>query len=308
MLPDVHGDVELSWHLIDSLVADEFDITMCQEMKVDHGFMVPLMTMWPGVTEWPIRAVPIAVNTVQHPIPSAARCYKLGKALGKAIESYPDDLKVVILGTGGMSHQLQGERAGFINKRFDTMFMEKLVESRRALARMSNAELVEQAGSEGVELIMWLAMRGAMTRGASVIHSHYHIPVSNTPRASSSSRTRRQRWSRSSRIMTGRTVLIVDDEDLLRWSLRERFLQDGARCSTAVRLRGDRGVQSRRCGRRAARLPPAGFGRDRRAPAHEDDVAERRRDPDDRVSDDRERRRRRDVRCMRLPGQAIRSR
>jgi protocatechuate 4,5-dioxygenase beta chain len=142
--------------------------------------MVPMMTMWPGVKEWPIRAVPIAVNTVQHPIPSAARCYNLGKALGTAIESYPDDLNVVILGTGGMSHQLQGERAGFINKRFDTMFMQKVVDDPETLARMSNAELVEQAGSEGVELIMWLAMRGAMTRGASVVHSHYHIPVSNT--------------------------------------------------------------------------------------------------------------------------------
>jgi protocatechuate 4,5-dioxygenase, beta chain len=180
VVPEVHGDVEFSWHLIESLVADEFDITMCQEMKVDHGFIVPLMTMWPGVAAWPIRAVPIAVNTVQHPIPSAARCYKLGKALGKAIESYPEDITVVILGTGGMSHQLQGERAGFINKRFDTMFMEKLVADPAALTRMSNAELVEQAGSEGVELIMWLAMRGAMTRGASVVHSHYHIPVSNT--------------------------------------------------------------------------------------------------------------------------------
>jgi protocatechuate 4,5-dioxygenase, beta chain len=180
VVPEVHGDVEFSWHLIESLVADEFDITMCQEMKVDHGFIVPLMTMWPGVAAWPIRAVPIAVNTVQHPIPSAARCYKLGKALGKAIERYSEDITVVILGTGGMSHQLQGERAGFINKRFDTMFMEKLVADPAALARMSNAELVEQAGSEGVELIMWLAMRGAMTRGASVVHSHYHIPVSNT--------------------------------------------------------------------------------------------------------------------------------
>jgi protocatechuate 4,5-dioxygenase beta chain len=104
----------------------------------------------------------------------------LGKALGKAIESYPEDLKVVVLGTGGMSHQLQGERAGFINKPFDTMFMRKLVEDPEALTRLSNAELVEQAGSEGVELIMWLAMRGAMTRGAEVVHSHYHIPVSNT--------------------------------------------------------------------------------------------------------------------------------
>ena len=180
VLPEVHGDLELSWHLVDSLVADEFDITICQEMKVDHGFMVPMMTMWPDAKEWPIKAIPIAVNTVQHPIPSAARCYKLGKALGKAIESYPEDINVVVLGTGGMSHQLQGERAGFINKPFDTMFMQKLVDDPVALARLSNAELVEQAGSEGVELIMWLAMRGAMTRGASVVHSHYHIPVSNT--------------------------------------------------------------------------------------------------------------------------------
>ena len=180
VLPEVHGDLELSWHLVDSLVADEFDITICQEMKVDHGFMVPMMTMWPDAKEWPIKAIPIAVNTVQHPIPSAARCYKLGKALGKAIESYPEDIKVVVFGTGGMSHQLQGERAGFINKPFDTMFMQKLVDDPVALARLSNAELVEQAGSEGVELIMWLAMRGAMTRGASVVHSHYHIPVSNT--------------------------------------------------------------------------------------------------------------------------------
>jgi protocatechuate 4,5-dioxygenase beta chain len=178
--PPVHGDLELSWHIIESVVNEEFDITICQEMKVDHGFMVPMMTMWPGATDWPVKTVPIAVNTVQHPIPSAARCFKLGQALGRAIESYPEDLKVVIFGTGGMSHQLQGERAGFINKTFDTMFMEKVVENPEALTRLSNADLVEQAGSEGVELIMWLAMRGAMTRGARVVHSHYHIPVSNT--------------------------------------------------------------------------------------------------------------------------------
>lgn len=180
VLPPVHGDLELSWHIIESLVADEFDITICQEMKVDHGFMVPMMTMWPDAKAWPVRTVPIAVNTVQHPLPSAARCYKLGRALGRAIESYPEDVKVVVFGTGGMSHQLQGERAGFINKPFDTMFMKKLVEDPEALTRLSNADLVEQAGSEGVELIMWLAMRGAMTRGATVVHSHYHIPVSNT--------------------------------------------------------------------------------------------------------------------------------
>ena len=179
-LPPVRGDLELSWHIIESLVADEFDITICQEMKVDHGFIVPMMTMWPDAKEWPITAVPVAVNTVQHPLPSAARCYKLGKAIGRAIESYPDDLSVVVFGTGGMSHQLQGERAGFINKPFDTMFMETLVENPEALTRLSNAELIREVGSEGIELIMWLAMRGAMTHGATLVHSHYHIPVSST--------------------------------------------------------------------------------------------------------------------------------
>ena len=178
--PPIRGDVEFSWHLIESLVAAEFDITICQNMLVDHGFMVPMAVMWPEAREWPVRAVPLAVNTVQHPLPSPSRCYKLGKALGRAIESYDEDLKVVVFGTGGMSHQLQGERAGFINKKFDLMFMEKLVTDPEALTRYSISQLVELAGSEGVELIMWLAMRGAMTGKVSKIHTHYHIPVSNT--------------------------------------------------------------------------------------------------------------------------------
>jgi len=178
--PPVQGDVEFSWHLIESLVASEFDISICQEMLVDHGFMIPMALLWPQAQECPVRAVPVAVNTVQQPLPSPARCYKLGKALGRAIESYAEDLKVVVLATGGMSHQLQGERAGFINKKFDLMFMEKLVNDPEALTRHSIADLVEQAGSEGVELIMWLAMRGAMAEEVSTIHTHYHIPVSNT--------------------------------------------------------------------------------------------------------------------------------
>ena len=148
----------------------------------------------------------------QHPIPSAARCYKLGRRSATPSNRIPRILKVVILGTGGMSHQLQGERAGFINTTFDHDVHGEADRGARALTRLSNAELVEQAGSEGVELIMWLAMRGAMTRGARVIHSHYHIPVSNTAPACSSSKTPRQRCSRSRRIMTGKTVLIVDDE------------------------------------------------------------------------------------------------
>jgi len=180
VLPTAVGDPELSWHLIESLVADEFDITMCQEMKVDHGFMVPMSVLWPHAQAWPLKVVPLAVNTVQHPLPSPARCYKLGKALGRAIRSYPEDRKVVVLGTGGMSHQLQGERAGFINKRFDLMFMETIARDPEVLARYSIGELVESAGSEGVELIMWLVMRGAMADRVSTIHTHYHIPVSST--------------------------------------------------------------------------------------------------------------------------------
>ena len=180
VLPPIQGDIELSWHLIESLVGEEFDITMCQQMQVDHGFMVPMAVLWPDVSSWPLKAITLAVNTVQQPLPTPARCYKLGKALGRAIESYPEDLKVVVIGTGGMSHQLQGERAGFINKAFDMMFMEKLIKDPESLTRYSISQLVEQAGSEGVELIMWLAMRGALGPKVSTVHTHYHIPVSNT--------------------------------------------------------------------------------------------------------------------------------
>ena len=174
------GDPQFSWHLIESLVADEFDMTICQEMLIDHGFIVPMQVMWGDRKEWPVTAVPLSVNVVQHPLPTAARCYKLGKALGKAIESYPEDKKVVIFGTGGMSHQLQGERSGFINKRNDMMYMEKIVKDPEALTKISNAEMMEKFGTEGIELIMWLVMRGALHDKVSAIHTHYHIPVSNT--------------------------------------------------------------------------------------------------------------------------------
>ncbi len=180
MFPPFPGHTPLSWHLIESLVHDEFDITTCQEMLVDHAFVVPMALLWPGATAWPLKAVPIAINTVQHPLPSAARCFKLGQAVGRAIETFPEDLKVVILGTGGLSHQLEGPRAGFINKEFDLMCMDKLVGDPLALTRYSNAELVELAGSQGVEFLMWLAARGALTGHVSRVHSNYHIPISNT--------------------------------------------------------------------------------------------------------------------------------
>lgn len=174
------GDQRLSWHLINALVAAEFDIVTCQEMLVDHAFTVPMSLLWPGGGEWPVKAIPVEVNTVQHPLPSPRRCFHLGQAIGRAIESYDQDLKVLILGTGGLSHQLDGTRAGFINKPFDLMCIEKIVSDPEALTRYSVHELVELAGAQGVELLNWLVMRGALLGRVSQVHRNYHIPISNT--------------------------------------------------------------------------------------------------------------------------------
>jgi protocatechuate 4,5-dioxygenase beta chain len=179
-LPPFPGDPRFSWHVIESLVADEFDVTTCQEMLVDHAFTVPISLLWPERSARRFRTLPVAINTVQHPLPTPARCYKLGQALGRAIESYPEDVGVVVVGTGGLSHQLDGERAGFINKAFDLMCLAKIVEDPEALASLSIKELVRDAGTQGVELIMWLAARGALTGRVSKLHSHYHVPISNT--------------------------------------------------------------------------------------------------------------------------------
>jgi protocatechuate 4,5-dioxygenase, beta chain len=180
-LPPYPGDPKLSWHLIESVVADAFDVTMCQgEMLVDHAFTVPIALLWPDRSSLTIKTVPVAVNTVQHPLPSPARCYKLGQALGRAVEAYPDDIGVVFIATGGLSHQLDGQRAGHINKAFDLMCLDKIVDDPAALTHYSIHELVTLAGTQGVELIMWLMMRGALTGRVAKLHSHYHIPVSNT--------------------------------------------------------------------------------------------------------------------------------
>ncbi len=177
------GDTALSWHLIEQLVADEFDVTSCQEMLVDHAFTIPLALLWPEPDARPVRTVPIAINTVQHPLPSPARCFKFGQAVGRAIASYAEDINVLVLGTGGLSHQLDGKRAGFINKEFDLLCLDKLVSDPEALARYSSLQIVEEAGSQGVELLNWIAMRGALTGDVSKIHSNYHVPISNTASA-----------------------------------------------------------------------------------------------------------------------------
>jgi protocatechuate 4,5-dioxygenase, beta chain len=177
------GDPALSWHIIESLVADEFDVTSCQEMLVDHAFTIPLSLLWPGPEVPPVRTIPIEINTVQHPLPSPARCLKLGQAVGRAIETFAADMKVLVVGTGGLSHQLDGARAGFINKEFDLMCLEALVAQPEVLTRYSVHQLVELAGSQGVELLNWIAARGALTGRVSKVHSNYHIPISNTASA-----------------------------------------------------------------------------------------------------------------------------
>jgi protocatechuate 4,5-dioxygenase beta chain len=179
-VPAFRGDQDLSWHLIESLVNDEFDIATCQEMLVDHAFTVPMALLWPGQGAWPVRTVPVCVNTVQFPLPSAARCYKLGEAIGRALQSWQQDARVLIVGTGGLSHQLDGTRAGFINKDFDLKFMDSLMAEPKWATRFSIPELVEQAGTQGVELLMWLAARAALPGKVRKVHSNYHIPISNT--------------------------------------------------------------------------------------------------------------------------------
>jgi protocatechuate 4,5-dioxygenase beta chain len=178
-VPPFPGDVDLSWHLIESLVAEDFDLTTCQEMLVDHAVTNPMQLMYPD-QHWGLRIVPIAINTGQFPLPSARRCHALGEAVGRAIRSWDSDSKVMILGTGGLSHQLDGERAGFINRDFDLAFMDSLVHDPRWATQFNTHQLVEKAGTQGVELLMWLAARAALGGAATEVHRSYHIPISNT--------------------------------------------------------------------------------------------------------------------------------
>jgi protocatechuate 4,5-dioxygenase, beta chain len=177
-LSPVRGNAEFSIHLVESLMADEFDLTVCQEMGVEHGFLVPMNLCFEHDERgWPVAAVPLQVNVIQHPLPSGRRCYKLGLALRKAVESYAPELRIVIMGTGGMSHQLQGKRFGFMNPAFDEMFLDQIERNPEALAGMSHQELMEQAGAEAVELIMWHVMRGALSPHARRVHRHYYAPM-----------------------------------------------------------------------------------------------------------------------------------
>ncbi|QDL96020.1 protocatechuate 3,4-dioxygenase [Rhodopseudomonas palustris] len=173
------GDTKLSWHIIETLVESEFDPVTCQEMLVDHAYSLP-MELFLRDRAHDIPTVPVVVNTVQHPLPSLRRCFKLGQSIGRAIESYPEDLKVVVIGTGGLSHQLEGQRAGFINTAFDRRCMDAMTGDIESLLGIDPHELVELAGSQGVEVMNWVAMRGALLGDVHELHRNYHLPISNT--------------------------------------------------------------------------------------------------------------------------------
>ena len=179
-VPTVVGHPQLAWHLAEQLILDEFDMTIVNNMDVDHGLTVPLSLMFGQPEAWPCPVIPLAVNVVQYPPPTGNRCFNLGKAIARAVESYPEDLKVVVFGTGGMSHQLQGPRAGLINRAFDNAFLDALIDDPAEQAKVPHLDYVREAGSEGIELVMWLIMRGALDEKVRVAHRFYHVPASNT--------------------------------------------------------------------------------------------------------------------------------
>jgi len=176
-LPRIKGHPGLAIHMAESLVNDEFDLAVFQERALDHGCNSPLSLLWPHEPDWPGAIVPIAINVLQYPLPTAMRCYKLGQAVRRAILSYPEDVRVVVVGTGGLSHQIHGERTGFNNTEWDMRFLDLIHKDPLQLARMRHAEYVELGGAEGVEVIMWLAMRGALSEDIRKVHESYYLPM-----------------------------------------------------------------------------------------------------------------------------------
>jgi len=165
------------------MILDEFDMTVVNKMDVDHGLTVPMNLLFGDLTpeeQWPCQVIPFPINVVQYPPPTGKRCYDMGHALRRAVESYPEDLRVVVFGTGGMSHQLQGTRAGLINREWDTRFLNGLTQDPVGLTKIAHSEYVRETGSEGIEMVMWLAMRGALNEQVREVYRFYHVPCSNT--------------------------------------------------------------------------------------------------------------------------------
>ena len=176
-LPPIKGHAGLAHHIAAGLSADEFDLSVFQDHGLDHGCFSPLSMLWPHDPTWPGAIVPLQVGVLLFPIPSARRCYKLGQSLRRAIESYPEDLSVVILATGGLSHQVHGERAGFNNTAWDQQFLELIEKDPVRLTELTHADYARLGGLEGAEVIMWLIMRGALSANVRKIHQTYYLPT-----------------------------------------------------------------------------------------------------------------------------------
>ncbi|MBV8839754.1 MAG: protocatechuate 3,4-dioxygenase, partial [Alphaproteobacteria bacterium] len=179
-VPVVKGHPQLASHIATSAILDGFDLTIVNKMEVDHGLTVPLNLVFGSPTEWPCPVIPVAVNVVQYPPPTGKRCFDLGRAIRKAVKSYPDDLRVIVFGTGGMSHQISGPRAGLINSKFDTAFLDNLVSNPQELTKIPHVEYMREAGAEGIELVMWHVMRGALEDKVKEVYRFYTVPASNT--------------------------------------------------------------------------------------------------------------------------------
>ncbi len=179
-VPVVKGHPELASHIATSCILDGFDLTIANKMEVDHGLTVPLNLMFGSPSQWPCPVIPLAVNVVQYPPPTGQRCYDLGKAIRRAVDSYPEDMRIVVFGTGGMSHQISGPRAGLINQKFDKAFLDNLTKNPKALAKMPHIEYMREAGAEGIEMVMWLVMRGALDDKVNEVYRFYTVPASNT--------------------------------------------------------------------------------------------------------------------------------
>lgn len=179
-VPVVKGHPELAAHIAQSVILDEFDLTVVNKMEVDHGLTVPLSLMFGQPEEWPCKIIPLAVNVVLFPPPTGNRCYNLGKAIRKAVESYPEDLRIAIFGTGGMSHQISGQRAGLINSEFDKAFLDALATDPKKAVGIKHVEYMREAGAEGIEMVMWLVARGALDEEVNEVYRFYTVPASNT--------------------------------------------------------------------------------------------------------------------------------
>ena len=182
-VPVIKGHQKLASHIAQSVILDEFDLTIMNDMEVDHGLTVPMSVMFGEIEQgdaWPCQVIPLCVNVVQYPPPTGNRCFQLGKAIRRAINSFPEDLNVMILGTGGMSHQLQAERAGLINQEWDRRFLDMMAGDPVKASKITHLEYLRETGSEGIEMVMWLVMRGALDDDVTEVHRHYHVPASNT--------------------------------------------------------------------------------------------------------------------------------